>query len=327
MTDLLNPPQPDTPTIALEADPDVPRRQPPAPFDEETWEFFGRLLTWLVVGGLMLFTFLQMRPLQIFANTTPAGGDMGAHVWGPAYLRDHILPHGRLSGWAPDWYGGFPMYQFYMVIPALMVVLVDVILPYGIALKLVSVLGIVTLPLFCWLFGRLNGMPKPMPEVLSCAAVWFLFDDTFKIYGGNIASTMAGEFSFSISLSFAMAFFAVFSATLRTGKYRALAASLAALAALSHGIVLFFVAIGAVMLFLVHAGIGRFKILMQVGIVSALMAMFWLIPFKLGGAYQTDMFYERRPTGKTPDDRRTDTYWEMFFPNPPSGIARSVCSH
>ena len=24
---------------------------------------------------------------------------MGAHVWGPAYLRDHLLPHGQVAGW------------------------------------------------------------------------------------------------------------------------------------------------------------------------------------------------------------------------------------
>ena len=41
------------------------------------------------------------------SDTTPAGGDMGAHVWGPAYLRDVLLPSGRLSGWTADWYAGF----------------------------------------------------------------------------------------------------------------------------------------------------------------------------------------------------------------------------
>ena len=87
-----------------------------------------------------------LRPRQLHANlilenNTPTGGDLGAHVWGPAYLRDHILPHWRLSGWAPDWYAGFPMYKFYMVVPALLMVLLDVVLPYGVALKIVSALG------------------------------------------------------------------------------------------------------------------------------------------------------------------------------------------
>ena len=43
-----------------------------------------------------------------------------------------------------------------------------------------------------------------MPELLAVAAVIFLFDESFPIYGGNIASTMAGEFSFSIALSLAV---------------------------------------------------------------------------------------------------------------------------
>ena len=83
----------------------------------EGWITFG------IVLGAVVFTLAQLHPDLLFSNTTPTGGDMGAHVWGPAYLRDHLLPHFRLSGWAPDWYAGFPMYQFYMVIPALAVVL------------------------------------------------------------------------------------------------------------------------------------------------------------------------------------------------------------
>ncbi|HMT61585.1 MAG TPA: hypothetical protein PKA24_12035 [Microthrixaceae bacterium] len=53
----------------------------------------------------------------VLTDTTPTGGDMGAHVWGPAYLRDHLLPHLRLTGWTPDWYTGFPAYTYYMVLP------------------------------------------------------------------------------------------------------------------------------------------------------------------------------------------------------------------
>jgi hypothetical protein len=72
----------------------------------ETW------VTLIVVGGCCAFTLAQLHPELIFSNTTPSGGDMGAHVWGPAYLRDVLLPSGRLSGWSADWYAGFPAYQF-----------------------------------------------------------------------------------------------------------------------------------------------------------------------------------------------------------------------
>ncbi len=266
-------------------------------------EFAERVVSIVVVAGCVIYTLAQLHPDLLITNTTPAGGDMGAHVWGPAYLRDHILPHFWLSGWSPDWYAGFPMYVFYMVPPALLVVLLDVILPYGVALKLVSILGVLSLPVCAWAFGKLAGFKFPVPPMLAIASVFFLFDETFQIYGGNIASTMAGEFSFSIALSLAMLFLGVFAYGMRTGKHRALAAGLFALAALCHVIVMFFALIGAVVLFLLWADRKRLWYAATVGVVAALLCAFWYLPFWRYAPYMTDMFYERR-----------DDYWTMFFP-------------
>ena len=80
-------------------------------------------LTALVVVGGATFAVLQVVHLDlVFQNNTPTGGDMGAHVMAPAYLRDHLLPHGQITGWSNYWYNGFPLYRFYMVVPALMIV-------------------------------------------------------------------------------------------------------------------------------------------------------------------------------------------------------------
>ena len=73
-------------------------------------------------------TFLVMHPDLIFANTVTTGGDMGAHVVAPDFLKEHLLPF-RLNGWSDAWYAGYPVYQFYMVVPALLIVLLDVGLP------------------------------------------------------------------------------------------------------------------------------------------------------------------------------------------------------
>ena len=167
------------------------------------------LITVGIVAAAMLFVFLQLQPNLLFANTTPAGGDMGAHVWGPDYMRDHLLPNLRITGWAPDWYSGFPAYHFYFPLPSLMIALLSFVLPYGVAFKLITVLGLITLPLCAYAFGRLAGMRFPGPVLLALATMPFLFDRGFTIYGGNIPSTLAGEFSFSISLSFALLFLGV----------------------------------------------------------------------------------------------------------------------
>jgi MFS family permease len=40
----------------------------------------------------------------------------------------------------------------------------------------------------------------PLPELFAFAGMAFALDESFSIYGGNIKSTMAGEFSFSFAL-------------------------------------------------------------------------------------------------------------------------------
>ncbi len=224
----------------------------------------------------------------LFADTTPAGGDMGAHVWGPAYLRDHLLPQGRLTGWTPDWYAGFPAYQFYMVVPSLAIIALNlglpwfiglpvaaaavfgiarglrargwsgtrlrrgvivaalvllpllVALPYGVSFKLISVTGLVLFPLAGWFMAKAAGSPEPIPAMVSLAAFVFLFDTNFTIYGGNVTSTLAGEFAFSMSLCLVLFAIGLVIRGLDTNRHRAGAAALVALAALCHIIPVFF---------------------------------------------------------------------------------------
>ncbi|MDQ4144763.1 MAG: hypothetical protein M3198_13675, partial [Actinomycetota bacterium] len=133
------------------------------------------IVTFSVVSAAFLFVFSQLQPSLLLANTTPSGGDMGAQVWGPAFMRDYLLPKGRLSGWTPDWYAGFPAYTFYFPVPALLIVALDVLVPYGIAFKLVSVSGLLSLPVAAYAFGRLTGMRFPGPALLAVFTIPFLF--------------------------------------------------------------------------------------------------------------------------------------------------------
>src|SRR5919199_1439420 len=265
------------------------------------WGHAGRrpsveqLLSLGVVAAAALFVFSQLHPSLIFANTTPAGGDMGAHVWGPAYMRDHLLPHLRLFGWAPSWYDGFPAFQFYFPLPSLFIVILDVLLPipYGVAFKVVTILGLLSLPVCAWAFGRLSGMRFPGPALLAVATVPFLFDRGFTIYGGNIASTLAGEFSFSISLSLALLFLGVVARGLDTGRRRGLAAVLLALTGLSHLLPTIFAVLGALVLLLLRPGRRRVKFVAGIIGVGGLLAAFWSLPFLIRLPYANNMGWEK----------------------------------
>ena len=148
----------------------------------------------------------------------------------------------RASGWQ----------RWALVAAAVVVAVGGVELPYGTAFKLVTVLGVVTLPLCAYAFGRLADLPFPGPALLSVASVLFLFDRNFTIYGGNVASTLAGEFAFSISLSLSLLYLGVVMRGLRTGKHRALAAVLLALTGLCHLIPAFFALAGTVVIALLR---------------------------------------------------------------------------
>ncbi|MEA2922783.1 MAG: hypothetical protein QOF07_2748, partial [Bradyrhizobium sp.] len=256
------------------------------------------IISIFVVAGAAAYIFWQLRPDLLLANTTPAGGDMGAHVWGPNFLKHHLLPHGRITGWAPDWYAGFPFLTFYFPLPSLLIALLSYLLPYGIAFKLVSVSGLIALPVAAYLFGRLSGMRFPGPALLAVATVPFVFDRGWTIYGGNVASTLAGEFSFTISLALGLVFLGVLARGLDTGRHRAVAAVLLAATALSHILPTIFVVVGAVVLFLQGPILGargraRLKYLATVLPVGGMVAGFWAVPILFRTPYATDMGWEK----------------------------------
>src|SRR3954452_25304395 len=248
---------------------DAPRRWPVRAFDRFIHMPVEGWISLFIVAFCAGFVFFQMGPSNILANNTPAGGDMRAHVWGPAYLRDHLLTSGRLTGWSPDWYAGFPAYTFYMIIPSLAIALLSYVIPYGIAFKLVAISGVVSLPVAAWAFGRLTRLPFPTAPLLAVGATAFLFDRSFSIYGGNIASTLAGEFAFSISLTFAVLYLGVLGRTFESGKYRAVAAVLLALTGLCHLIPLFFALAGTAVWFALQLDWGKVKLWMW-GVLAAL---------------------------------------------------------
>lgn len=284
------------------ADPPAPPDEPPAPDPEadrpapdpdrppsalEGWVTFG------IVLAAALFTFVQFEPELIFRATTPNGGDMGAHVWAPAYLRDHLLPNFRLTGWTNDWYAGFPALRFYMVPPMLAIVILDVVVPYGVAFKVVAVSGIVALPISCWAFGRLAGVRFPGPALFALAGVAFAFHRDYTIYGGNALSTLAGEFAFTISLNLAIIWLGLVVNGFRTGRHRAVAAVVVAMCALTHVIPLIFAVVGAFVALAVHPTRRAVRWLATTAPVGALMALWWLLPFWWQRSHLNDMGWSR----------------------------------
>ncbi|MGH8973445.1 MAG: hypothetical protein ACRD0C_09605 [Acidimicrobiia bacterium] len=242
-----------------------------------------------------LYVWFTLQPDLIFDATTANGGDTGAHVWWPAYLRDHILPKWRLTGWAPDWYAGFPAGHFYFPLPSLLVVALDVFLPYNVAFKLVTAIGPVALPVAAYVFARGIGARWPAPPLFAAATLPFLFFTGYQIYGGNLPSNLAGEFSFTIALCFALGFMGTLARALEERRSLALPAALLAATALSHVIVTMFAALGAAVIWSLRRPVKNLPLALAIGGVGTLITAVWSLPLVARLGYTTDMGWTKEP--------------------------------
>ncbi|MGI9585308.1 MAG: hypothetical protein ACR2N7_06925, partial [Acidimicrobiia bacterium] len=216
---------PDTPEVA-----EPPPPTPPAPQMERVvskWYVFALILLPTI---LILLTMsgalgpilrdgqsLLRLPYLLVANT-PTGGDMGAHVLLPKVLLEDILPTGRIMGWSMDWYAGFPALYFYFPLPALGTVVLDSVLPYGIAFKLITIAGLVAMPTCSYFFVRFLGFTRFVAAVAGVAGSLFVFMESYSIFGANIKSTLAGEFSFSWSFALSILYVGMVVRDYRMGR-------------------------------------------------------------------------------------------------------------
>lgn len=162
------------------------------------WDWVPTLVAFLAIYTVL---FIFYKPGLLFSLTTTAGGDTGAHHYPAQYLIHELLPRLQLTGWAPGWYAGMPMLTFYFPFPFLLIAIFDWILPYQLAFKLVTVLGVFGLPAAAYAMGRLWRVRRPFPTVAAVFALVFLLMESYSIYGGNILSTLAGEFGYMLSFS------------------------------------------------------------------------------------------------------------------------------
>ena len=298
-----------------EPPPAEPAPRPPGASRRSGWWVPGAV-TVITITVVIVVTISQLHLNLLFTNTTTTGGDTGAHIAMPKYL-EMLLRHGHLTGWDPGWYDGFPLYTFYFTLPDLFIAIGGWVIPYDVAFKMGTILGSVLLPVCAWACGRFFRLRPPLPALLAAATLPFLFDYTFTIYGGNLFSTLAGEYAFSFSLSLAILFLGLFACAVREGRYRGWAAVVLAGCVLSHIVPGMYALGGAGILTIMELlparwGIADSRLALwrndetaqpvpptrtvwwaasTVGI-GLLLSGWWLVPFGLEHAYTTSMGYQ-----------------------------------
>jgi hypothetical protein len=274
--------------------------------------------TFLCIASVIAVTLWRLHPSLLFSSSIPTGGDNGGHYALPAFMSSGLLPHWQLTGWDPSWYDGFPLYTYYFILPDLFTALASKwhLLSYATAFKWDTILGSLLLPIAAWAAGRLFGLRRAFPGALAALTLCYLFDYTYTIDGGNLFSTLAGEYSFSLSIALALVFLGLMALGLRTGRFRGISAVVFALTLLAHLLPALFALVGAVILVglemlpaqvrprdawrahpsdhLIAPQLARPQALWwgasTVGL-GLLLSAFWWVPFGLNQAYANSMGY------------------------------------
>jgi hypothetical protein len=152
----------------------------------------------IAVTGFILW---HLSPLDILRDTTTVGGDTPAHNYLASHLKEQLFGKGRLVSWAGGWWCGFPMFQYYFCLPYVLIALLSVAIPFNIAFKLISVLGVLALPACAYAAARLWRFPRPTPLLLAVGMTPFLFTRVHTMWGVNISSTLAGMIANSLSFA------------------------------------------------------------------------------------------------------------------------------
>jgi hypothetical protein len=167
----------------------------------------------------------------------PTGGDMASHVLYASLFDREALPHGQLTAWLPEVFGGYPLHAYYFPLPFVVASLLGKVVGLASGLKWAIVLPALLLP--GTVFSASRHVLRLGALAAFCGALGalsFLTHEQNSIWGGNLLSLLAGEFAYSWGLLLAVLTLAAWVRAVRGAAYGwILAGILEALTALGHG--------------------------------------------------------------------------------------------
>uniref|UniRef100_A0A7V5XFW9 Membrane protein 6-pyruvoyl-tetrahydropterin synthase-related domain-containing protein n=1 Tax=Thermodesulfobacterium geofontis TaxID=1295609 RepID=A0A7V5XFW9_9BACT len=256
---------------------------------EKLKKFTPKNLASLIIFALIYFYLLYIfKPSLVFLNTTVTGGDTGSHNYVFYYLKK-TFP--SIHAWSHDWYYGFPFLYFYPPLLYVFGILLSYFIADNISFKLITLLGTFILPLTSYLCFRILNK-NSIPEIAGILSLFFLFLEQYTIYGGNIPSTLAGEFSYSFSFSLFWLFIALMKKGTEENRHLILNTLLLSLMILSHPIpVMVSLVVMPFFLFL------NFKknlfYIIKVYVLAFIFTSWWSFPFLFYLDYSSPMVWKK----------------------------------
>lgn len=242
-----------------------------------------RIIDLSVLLAVSLFLLYFFKPSLLLSKTITAGGDTASHYYPALYMSEHLIPEGKISGWAQGWFAGFPIFRFYFPFSYVLMHILSVFTGFQIAFKLVSVMGVFLLPFTAYVFMRFLNYEFPSPALAAVFTLPFLFMTANSMWGGNIPSTLAGEFSYGISFALSI----LFLGSIYSRKHYMVSGTIFAFVILTHAVTTIWAFFSSFVLIALFRERETLQYLFQAYVIAFLLSAFWFIPLLSSIGYTT----------------------------------------
>ena len=214
------------------------------------------------------------------SSNWPTGGDSASHLLYAWLYAEELLFSGQIVPWVPEVFGGLPFLSYYFPLPFIVIASLSKLLGFAVAFKWGAFLAAMLLP-GAVLVGSRHLIKLSWPAALFAAlgALAFLLHEQNSIWGGNLLSTLAGEFSYSYGVLFAMMAMIAWVRAVSLGRGWVLAGLLEAASGFSHGFPLLIVGFSTAFLLLDNGNFRRtFLLLLRGHLLAFCLLGGWLWP-------------------------------------------------
>ena len=237
------------------------------------------LVDLLIMVFIFAFLLCFFEPRYLFSRTITTGGDTGSHYYTAQYLKDYLLPRGEITGWCQGNLAGFPILQNYFPLPFLLTALLTSVILCRSLSSWSRSWGLFYFPPCTYFFFRFLKQPFPVPIIGAVFTLPFLFMQGNSMWGGNIPSTLAGTFCYSLGFSLSILWLGLLFRTVREQRGVLGCSILLAIVGLCHGYTLVFAVFASLFFLLSREEFSsNFKKLLQIHVGAFLLMAFWLVP-------------------------------------------------
>ncbi len=247
-----------------------------------------------------LFSLIPLSKSYFNPDTPYIAGDNATHYNLAKIVKEWNIGRFIINGWDNSHFCGYKIFQTYFPLPFILIAILSFFVNFNVAFKIVHISGTFMLPAALFVSGMLLGFKTHTATLLSILSLLFLvlssYNDTFILWGGNLTSTLAGEFCFSFSFTFFVLYCSLLYRAIRQdnkNKYLIPLVILEVFTGLSHAFTMLYILFFLILLF-TSKNITKnnliFVIVQQ--IISLMLMAWWLIPTLVYKDYTFSQWYE-----------------------------------